>query len=86
MCPSNTIQANEVFLIHEAEKQFPDEWVAFEVVEVDENNYATKGRLLAHHSRRAEMWEAVRKVQPKPQHTYVAYTGPKPRKGMVSVL
>ena len=70
--------------IKEVEKQYKDEWLAFEVYEVDELNRASKGKLLAHSPSRAALWEFIMKIPSK--HTYVTYTGPRPKKGMVSVL
>jgi len=34
--------------IPQLEKQYPDEWLLFEVYEVDKLNRPTKGKLLAH--------------------------------------
>ncbi len=70
--------------IQEMEKQYPDEWLAFEVLEVDNLNRAVKGRLLAHSPSRKALYEFLGKNLPK--HWYVTFTGPRPKKGMVSVL
>ena len=59
--------------IKECEKLYPDEWVLFEVLEVDEKNQPVKGKLLAHSKDRDE----VHKVDMKHQNvlTYVFYAG-----------
>ncbi len=72
--------------ILEIEKQYADEWLLFEVYEVDKLGRPIKGKLLAHSPSRAaldEYWE--RKVQ-HCHHSYVVYAGQKPRKGMAVVL
>jgi len=74
----------EVVDILEIEKQYEDEWLLFEVYEVDEMNRPIKGRLLAHSPSRAALDEYWDKIEVK--LPYVTYTGQRPRKGMVSVL
>lgn len=71
-------------IIKEVEKQYPDEWVAFEVHEVDAMNRAVKGRLLAHSPSRAALYEFLLR-QPSAD-TYVTFTGLRPKKGMHVVL
>ena len=70
----------------EIEKQYQDEWLLFEVYEVDKQGRPIKGKLLAHSPSRAaldEYWE--KKIQ-RCHHSYVVYTGEKPKKGMAVVL
>jgi len=71
---------NGTVIIPEALKQFQDEWVGFEVLEVDERNRAYKGRLIAHSPKREKVWAAVNKLNPP--HAFVRFTGDIPPKGM----
>jgi len=70
--------------IKEIEKQYPDEWLAFEVHEVDKMKYAVKGKLLAHSPSRSVVYEVLSKHPC--EHFYVVYTGQKPQKNMHVVL
>ncbi|MFQ5641396.1 MAG: hypothetical protein ACE5IR_25740 [bacterium] len=70
--------------IQEIEKQYKDEWLLFEVDEIDEMNHPTKGRLLAHSPSRAALYEFLSK-HPCP-HFYVTFTGSRPQKGIIPVL
>ena len=79
--PSKT---NDIVIIPEAIKQFQDEWVGFEVFEVDERNRAYKGRLITHSTKRKEVWAAVNKLNPP--HAFVRFTGDIPPKGMKVVI
>ena len=74
----------EITNIPEVEKCYQDEWLLFEVTETDELNRPIKGRLLAHNPSRAAVYDIMGRNRSK--YAYVTYTGPKPRKGMVSVL
>ena len=74
----------ETLDVTELEKQYPDEWLLFEVYEVDELNHPIRGKLLAHSPSRAaldEYWEKIEVKLP-----YVTYSGQRPRKGMAAVL
>jgi len=70
--------------IPEIEKQYPDEWLLFEVYETDNSNRPTRGKLLAHSPSRTALDEYWDKIEVK--FPYVVWTGPKPKKGFVSVL
>ncbi len=76
----------EILDIPEVEKQYPDEWLWFEVYETDELNRPIKGKLLAHSPSRAALDEFMNKRVGVYHHTYRIYTGPKPKKGMAVVL
>ncbi len=52
----------EVVDIDEESKKYKDEWVLFEVTEVDEHR-PVKGRLLCHSESRDEIHEVVMKVR-----------------------
>lgn len=71
--------------IPEIEKQYQDEWLLFEVYETDAQNRPIKGRLLAHSPSLASLDEYETKI-PRCHHSYVVYTGEKPKKGMAVVL
>ncbi|MGQ9627406.1 MAG: hypothetical protein ACUVV0_10950 [Anaerolineae bacterium] len=64
---------NEVVLIAEVEKLYPDEWLLFEVVETDEMNRPIKGRLLAH----SPDYDYVKYklLEAECYHTYLYYNG-----------
>lgn len=64
---------NEVVLIAEVEKLYPDEWLLFEVIETDEMNRPTKGRLLAHSPDSAVVEKVL--LEADCLHTYHYYNG-----------
>ena len=76
----------ETLDVPELEKQYPDEWLLFEVYEVDKQGHPIKGKLLAHSPSRAALDEYWDKKVQRCHHSYVVYTGEKPRKGMAVVL
>ena len=62
----------------EIEKQYPDEWLLFEVFEVDKSGRPIKGKLLAHSPSRAALDEFSHKIHCHGR--YITYTGEKPKK------
>ena len=70
--------------IAEAAKGYKDEWLLFEVTEVDELDQPVKGRLLYHGKSRSELHTEAMKV--RDMHTYAFFTGPAVPPGMVVVL
>lgn len=70
--------------ILQMEKQHPDEWLLFEVYEVDETGRPVRGKLLAHSPSRAALDEYSMKIPCR--HSYVTYVGERPKKGMAVVL
>lgn len=70
--------------ILQVEKQHPDEWLLFEVYEVDEAGRPVRGKLLAHSPSRAALDEYCRKISC--HHSYLTYVGERPKKGMAVVL
>lgn len=70
--------------ILEVEKQYPDEWLLFEVYEVDKLGRPIRSKLLAHSPSRAALDEYWDKIEVK--LPYVTYTGQRPRRGMAVVL
>jgi hypothetical protein len=79
-----SVQTDELVCIPDTEKQYPDEWLLFEVVEEDEKGFPLRGRLLAHSPDRDEVDAVLLKVHPK--DSYSVWTGEAPRKGMIVVL
>ncbi len=65
--------------IDEIKKKFKDEWVLVEVLEEDELNQPTKGRVIAHSRNRDEVYDALKGTKGK--HTYQFWTGKIPEKG-----
>lgn len=76
--------ASKIMVIPEAMMQFPNEWVAFEVLEMDNLNRAYKGRLISHSPNRDEVWNVLRKS--RPYHGYVVFAGEIPPKGLHFIL
>ena len=70
--------------ILQMEKQIQDEWLLFEVYEIDETGRPTRGKLLAHSPSRAALYEFLHKTEV--ELPYVTYSGQRPRKGMAAVL
>lgn len=70
--------------ITEIEKKHKDEWLLFEVYETDQKKRPTKGRLIAHSPIRNAIDEIM--FKDKSHRIYLTYSGPKPKKGIVSVL
>jgi len=70
--------------IKEVEKQYPDEWLAFEVHEVDKMNHAVKGKLLAHSPSRKAVYDYL--LKHPCEHSYVVFAGQRLPKGMHVVL
>ncbi len=70
--------------ISEIEKQYPDEWLLFEVYELDKLNRPIKGKLLVHSPSRDaldEYWSDIDVTFP-----YVVWSGSKPKKGYITIL
>lgn len=65
--------------IDEIKKKFKDEWVLVEVLEKDELNQPTKGRVIAHSRNRDDTYDAMTKTKAK--YLYHFYTGEIPKKG-----
>ena len=67
----------EIVDIEEESKKYEDEWVLFEVTEMDERSIPVKGRLLCHCKGRRKGREAVHREEMKvsDKHTYAFFTG-----------
>ncbi|OIP26764.1 MAG: hypothetical protein CO103_05680 [Chloroflexi bacterium CG_4_9_14_3_um_filter_45_9] len=68
------------------EKQYPDEWLWFEIYELDKSGHPVRGKLLAHSPSRSALDEFMARDTAVYPHTYLIYTGAKPKKGMAVVL
>ncbi len=78
----------EVVDIAEESKKYQDEWLLFEVIEVDEDDQPVKGRLLCHSRSRDEIHEVVMKVRDSVSDLGldITFTGDPVPPGMVAVL
>lgn len=74
----------EVVSIAEESQQHKDEWLLFEVTEVDELNRPVKGRLLFHGKSPDELHKEAMKVRDK--GTYAFFTGDPAPPDMIVVL
>ena len=75
---------DDIVLISEIEKLYPDEWLLFEVIEEDEMNRPIKGRLLAHSPDRAYVEQKL--LEADCYHTYHYYNGEPLPEGTSAVL
>lgn len=64
---------SEAVDIEETVKQYKDEWLLFEVLETDDLDRPTKGRLLCHSKSRDEIHEVAMRLRPKEAMT--VFTG-----------
>ena len=74
----------DIIDIPETEAQFQDEWLLFEVLETDDLNQPTRGRLLCHHPDRQVVHKCD--MQLRPHHAYITFTGPVVAEGYEVVL
>jgi hypothetical protein len=74
----------EVVDIAEEARRYKDEWVLFEVTELDEFDRPVKGRLLFHGASREELHREAMKHQDVLDYAF--FTGPIVPPGMVVVL
>ena len=58
-------------LIEEIKERFKDEWVLLEVLERDEMNRPTKGRIIAHSRNRDDTYNAMATVEAKHLYHYL---------------
>jgi len=65
--------------VDEIKERFKDEWVLVEVLEKNELNQPTKGRVIAHSRNRDDIYDALKGTKGK--HTYQFWTGEIPDKG-----
>ena len=72
--------------IAEESKKHPDEWVLFEVTEVDENDLPVKGRLLCHSESRDEVHEVAMEHRGAGLGLLTEFVGDPVPPGMIPVL
>jgi len=75
---------SEIVEIADIESLYPDEWLLFEVVEIDENNQPIRGRLLFHSPDRAlaeQKW-----LETDCEFTYLYFNGEPLPEDWVAVL
>ena len=75
---------SDIVDIAEAAEGHKDEWVLFEVTEVDQLDQPVKGRLLFHGGSWSELHTEAMKV--REMDTYAFFAGPAVPPGMVVVL
>ena len=75
---------SEIVSIEEEEENHKDEWLLFEVTEVDVSRGPVKGRLLCHNKNRKEVHRAAMRVREK--ETSVFFTGDPVPPGVIPVL
>lgn len=73
----------ETGTIAELERNYPDEWILVDILELEENEPKT-GKLLAHSPSRDALYEYAMKIDIK--FPLVEWTGRCPKKGYVSIL
>ena len=78
------MDASDVVDIEETVKRYKDEWLLFEVLETDDLDRPTKGRLLCHSKSRDEIHEVAMKERPKEAMT--VFTGDPVPPGMIVSL
>ena len=76
----------EIVDIAEESKKYEDEWLVFEVVEVDERHWPVKGRLLCHTKSRDEVHEAAVKHRGAGLGLRFVFAGDPVPPGMIAVL
>ena len=67
-------RGNDVFSITEIKSIYPDEWVAIEIAQTDEDGFATSGEVITHACDERFVWSAV-KLRESCELVYVFYTG-----------
>jgi hypothetical protein len=67
-------RGNEVFSINEIKSIYPNEWVAIEIAQTDEDGFATSGEIITHDSDERFVWSAI-KLKESFELVYVFYTG-----------
>ena len=69
-----TSRGNEVFSINEIKSSYPNEWVAIEIAQTDEDGFAAAGEVITHDSNEQFVWSAI-KLKESFEFVYVFYTG-----------
>ncbi|MBI3653382.1 MAG: hypothetical protein HY231_20320 [Acidobacteria bacterium] len=69
-------RGNEIVSLHEITNHYPNEWVAIEIEQTDEDGFATAGELITHSCDERFVWSAI-KLKESFEQVYVFYTGSK---------
>ena len=77
---------SETVDIAKESKKYPDEWVLFEVTEVDEKNLPVRGRLLCHSKSRDEIHVVAMDHRGASLGLLTEFTGDPVPPGMIPVL
>jgi hypothetical protein len=67
-------RGNEVFSINEIKHIYPNEWVAIEIAQTDEDGFAASGEVITHACDERFVWSAI-KLKEGFELVYVFYTG-----------
>ncbi len=76
---SKTEREEEMETIEKIKKKYKNEWVLLEVLEENELNQPTNGKIIAHSKNRDDIYDALKGTKGK--HTYQFWTGEIPEKG-----
>lgn len=71
-------RGNEVFSIREIKSSYPNEWVAINIAQTDEDGFAATGEVIIHDCNEQFVWSAI-KLKDSFELVYVFYTGSKHR-------
>lgn len=71
-------RGSEIFSISEIKNSFPNEWVAIEIEQTDEDGLAAAGEVITHDSNEQFVWSVI-KLKDAFEHIYVFYTGSRHR-------
>lgn len=67
-------RGNEIFSISEIKSIYPNQWVAIDIAQIDEDGLAATGEIIIHDSNEQFVWSAV-KLKESFERVYVFYTG-----------
>jgi hypothetical protein len=67
-------RGNEVFSINEIKRFYPNQWVAIDIAQTDEDGFAATGEVITHDSNEQFVWSAI-KLKETFERVYVFYTG-----------
>jgi hypothetical protein len=69
-------RANAVFSISEIRNIYPNQWVAIEIAQTDEDGFAATGEVITHDSDEGCVWSVI-KLKEAFEFVYVFHTGTK---------
>jgi hypothetical protein len=71
-------RGNQIFSINEIKSIYPNEWVAIDIAQTDEDGLAATGEIITHDSNEQFVWSAI-KLKESFERVYVFYTGSRRR-------